>query len=654
MKEIKRCVVIDKKKENDDKYLVCYYISSEEISSNNIRKFLISKLPRYMVPNYYIRIYDIPLSSSGKLNRKELPEPNNKDFITEEYIEPETEIEKVICKIYSDLFNIPENQIGRMSDFYELGGDSLNAIRIISTIEKELNVKIYIKDIMSYSIISDLGKFIEKLLNDNNRQIEIIEKHNKKEFPVTSQQLGVYIDSIKNPNSVLYNIPSIFKLNKNLNIEKIKEGFNELFKKQEIFRTKYYEKEIHGKTEIYGYIDDKCLLKFEEYSYDNVNTFVRPFNLSEAPLIRVGFINDEVLLIDMHHIISDGTTILIILNEINKFYYDKEMEEIKIQFSDYAIDLNEKKDKGYFKKEIEFYKDLFSNEYDTLNIPKIKDSINNKMQYENDKVNSNVYNHLVDKSTSILINKFIKKHNLSKTAFFLTIYGYVLSKYSGQDSIYTSIITANRNNHYVENMAGMFVSTLPLLLKYIDCESSLLNIIKKNMETLINIYNNQHISFSELADTLKLKKINNSFVFQPVASSQNTMNNDCIFDLKNENLDIFSIYENQNELNKNNNTKFDMTFNIIENKDDYLISIAYNTHIYDLKIIKNIIESYIEILKNFNNFESNIKNIEYIPNDEKEKIIKEFNSDSNKYECNKLYHEEFSEIAKSSPEKCAI
>eukprot|EP00833_Pecoramyces_ruminatium_P010004 jgi/Orpsp1_1/1184036/evm.model.c7180000087749.1 len=327
---IKECVVIDKKKENGEKYLVCYYISSNDenkLYNKDIRKYLNEKLPRYMVPNYYIRIKEIPLSSTGKLNRRGLPEPSKEDLITEVYVAPETRIEKTICEIYSDIYNIELNEIGRNHDFYELGGDSLNAIRISSRIEKELNIKIYIKDIMSHPIIYDLSKYIESIINNDNNdasKIEVITKRNCKEFPVTSQQLGVYVDSIKQPNSIIYNIPSIYRLNKNINKEKVKDSLLKIFSNQEILKSKYYEKEINGKTEIYGYIDEDCSLKFEEYSYEEIGRFIRPFELDKAPLMRVGFVKDEILLIDLHHIICDGSTMLILMKELNQYYYDEE------------------------------------------------------------------------------------------------------------------------------------------------------------------------------------------------------------------------------------------------------------------------------------------------------------------------------------------
>eukprot|EP00833_Pecoramyces_ruminatium_P007351 jgi/Orpsp1_1/1181383/evm.model.c7180000077022.1 len=359
----------------------------------------------------------------------------------------------------------------------------------------------------------------------------------------------------------------------------------------------------------------------------------------------------------MHHIISDGSTMMIIMNELNKYYNDEEVEELEIQFSDYAINLNEKKNNGKLNKQISIYKEIFSNEYEILNIPK-RNKIMNNNKLKDEVEESNRYNQLIDKETSLIINEFIKHHNISKTALFISIYGYVLSKYSGQDIIYTSVMNMNRSDHYIENMAGMFVSTLPLLLKYNNEENRFIEIIKENMETLVNIYNNQDISFSELTEILKLKKINNSFIFQPhISNNDNKIGNKSIFinDSEEENMKLNLYNEIKDALKQNNKSKFDITFNVIENEDNYLISIEYDNSLYDSMIIKNIVSSYIEIIRNIQKIENNnIKNIEYIPIKEKNRIIKEFNSDINKEGCNKLYHEEFRKIAEKYPERNAI
>jgi len=236
-------------------------------------------------------------------------------------------------------------------------------------------------------------------------------------------------------------------------------------------------------------------------------------------LIRVGFIKNEVLLIDIHHMISDGSTNLYIMNELSKYYNDEEIEELEIQYSDYAIYINEKKNNGKLNEQIEVYKEIFSNEYEILNIPERNLIMNNENSIKDENISneiykSNIYERLIDKSTSEMINKFVKENNISKRTLFISIYGYVLSKYNGQDTIYTSVVSANRNNHYFENMAGVFVSVLLLLLKY-DNELPFIDIIKNNMKLLVNVYNNQDTLIAELMNALKLKKLNNSFIYQP-------------------------------------------------------------------------------------------------------------------------------------------
>ena len=339
IKSIKYCAIIDKVKENGDKYLVGYYISEGSISGKEIRNYLKQKLPVYMIPNYFIKIETIPMTNNGKLDRRAFSEPNINDILKEDYVPPETEVEKFLCRNYSELFNINKKEVGKQSDFYELGGDSINSIHVSSIIEKKFTIKVSIKEILKKYILSKLSNYIEECIRNakkGKRNSGIIEKRKIKEFPLTSQQLGVYLDCAKHPNNTIYNITTTIKLNNNIDKEKLKASFEKIFRKHEIFRSKYIEKEINGKTEIYGVIDENCTLRFEEYSYSNVNAFMKPFNLSQGPLFRVGFIGNEILMIDMHHIIADGSSIAIIAKELINYYSGMEdsTSSLEIQYTD--------------------------------------------------------------------------------------------------------------------------------------------------------------------------------------------------------------------------------------------------------------------------------------------------------------------------------
>ncbi|KAL6597675.1 hypothetical protein U3516DRAFT_787160 [Neocallimastix sp. 'constans'] len=674
IEEIESSVVIDKLNSSNEKCLVGYYIvkNGKEIKKSDIRNYLKKKLPNYMIPSYFIQINEIPITSNGKLDRRALPEPSENDLIINEYIAPETETEKQICQIYSEILNIEINKIGKTSDFYELGGDSLIAIRMISEIQNKFLINIGMRDIINHSSIESLSQFIDEMKeNEMQKQIEIIPKYNRKEYPITSQQMGVYLDSIKNSNSILYNIPNIYKLNENIDIDQLKESIMMLIEKHPILKSQFVNKE--NEETVYGIINDNFEMKFEEYSLAEAASFVRPFDLKNDSLIRVGFISDKYLLLDIHHIIFDGFSNGILIRDLNSIYngeIDKEeIEENKgISFNDYAIYTNEKIQEGKFETQIEFYKKMFENEeFGILKLPDNRmngnHSSSNKQGNENEEeVNgskpSSLLRYEISEENSKLIKEYVKTQGISNAAFFLTIYGYIMNKYSGQSNIYTSIMNANRNNKYTLDMIGMFVSTQPMLLKF-DENKSMNEYMKQTMELLMNIYENEDISFTEIMKNIKIPNSNNSFIYQPYSLiEKDTKENNMIKSINiNEFINEVSMSNERNEQKEifnNDKLKFDIAYSIIEMKDQYEIRIEFNKENYDSEVINDIGESMIEILSNIKYYSKNISEIPYIKLENYNKIINKFNSDKLTIDNEKLYHEEIHQNAILNPDKCAI
>ncbi|OUM60127.1 hypothetical protein PIROE2DRAFT_14186 [Piromyces sp. E2] len=657
---IDHAIVINKKHEktNSD-YLICYYKSkmNESISELDLKRFILKKLPKFMCPNYFMKIEKIPLFSSGKINTKELPIIKISEMNVINYVPPETKTEKEICSILQYLFKINENEIGKTTDFIELGINSLNSIKFSYMIERRMNIKLEIKDILSHSTIQEISNYIDEIIKSNthNSKNETIKKCGKEQFPLTSQQLGIYIDFIQNKNTTTYNIPVSMTLKDDINIKRLEYSIQKMFNRNKILKSKYLmnDTEMNNNKKnnkiynnIYGIIDENAQLNIEHFSSDKINSFVRPFNLEVAPLFRVAIVDNSVLLLDIHHIIVDGTSISILIRQINEIYYgvEKTFTNEEVQYSDYAWFINEKKESKEYDEQFKFYKEMFSTmEYETPEIPMktFKNNENNENEIilnsmNNKKGKIGTYQKNIKKELNERINNYLKENRISITSLFFSIYIYVLSKYSKQNNIYTSVINNNRNRLQCEEMIGMFVTTHPLLIN-IPSNDSFNKFINENMKTLLKVYEDELESFAGLTEKLNLKKLNNCFIYQP----ENTFKS-----------------KNENNIFKNNEYNIFYSPNDGESKVNNEQSLTFSKfdlfNIYDIDIIDKFVQSFEKVIDQIENFGNIINDIEYIPDNEKNRIIYEFNCDKYEYENVKCYHTEFEKVAKEKPKEIAI
>ncbi|OUM56665.1 hypothetical protein PIROE2DRAFT_18615 [Piromyces sp. E2] len=234
-------------------------------------------------------------------------------------------------------------------------------------------------------------------------------------------------------------------------MEKIKFSSFELIKRNKVFQNKYITiKDTNKNTfNVFGLIEDDCALIFENYK-----KFVRPFDLGKAPLIRVGFIENDIILFDIQHIIFDGLSVSLI------------------------------------------HRDYKSNE------------LKNKPEFNENEIGK--LSKIIKQDTAKIINEYIEKNGINKVAFFIIIYGYIMSKYSGQSTIYTSILNTNRNNMTTKNLIGLLEDIKPLLIKYDnEINHTFLYNIKQNMKILNDVCINHDTSYYELSQSMKLLDMNN-------------------------------------------------------------------------------------------------------------------------------------------------
>jgi len=557
------------------------------------------------------------MTNNGKLDRRSLPEPNINDIIKEEYIEPDTEVEKSICEIFERIFNMEEKSVGKYSDFCDLGGDSLNAIKVVYELEKKFKIKIGIKNVLKYSVVNDLSEYIEKMIKNNKekekeKNIEIIKRYNMKEFPLTPLLRGVMFSEDElnsySINASKTNMYKYYLLNDNIDLEKLTDNFRTIINRHSVLKSIFIEKDVNGKKMLYCKPrDNEIDFEIEHYTKFNFTQFIRPYDLTKDILIRVGLIENKVLIIDMDHKVSDGYSFGILLNELNKLYNGETLQDLPIQFSDYAINYYEKISSDGFKDQINYYKSMFNCEYQPQTFTQKDNNIKMK------KVNSNKLKVLTvntDYETYNTINKITKENKLSKTALFITLSSLVLSAYSEQQNIFLNIVSSNRTTNNTSNLIGLFVRFLPMLIKIENL--NLIDLIKKYMNILMTLYSFD-VPFLKVKSELNLDQCNSLFKFDPYE----------LFELNNyeEHRMIESI--TPNEISKLFNIKFSMEENEInlsyeffdfvtivsEFKNYYRIKFMYNEELYNENIMNKVAKQLLAIMKCENYYSENAKTI---------------------------------------------
>ncbi len=639
LSSISSCTVIVKKDGTEKDCIYAYFVAKEKIDVNILRKNLQQKLPQYMVPQYFMQLENLPYTPNGKIDKKRLPDINieNRTIIKQ----AETPIEKTLEKILKGILNIKD--IDFSENLLTLGGDSLTAITLSVEISKKFDIDITIKELMEVKSLEELAKIITNKPKNNNEE-NIINAVTKKDYYCTSYaQKRIYLASQMSSN-VVYNMPGKVCIEGKLNIKKLENALKTLIDRHEALRT-YFE--ILKNGEIVQKLEENIKFKLEiqkcnKNNLENkIKEFVQPFDLSKAPLFRAKVLQLQtekfVLLFDMHHIISDGTSIKIIIKELQDIYNDKELQEINITYKDYANWEKEKIEEGNFKSQEEFWLNQFNDEIPILNMP---------LDYKRPEINLYNGNSISEKININLSNNIIdlaKKFNTTPYVLLLSIYYLVLSKYTNQNDIVIATPTINRTIKGLDSIVGMFVNNIPIRIKS-DNNKKFSELIENVKNISLKCFDNQNYPIDKLIQKQDLDNGKNS-LFNTMFVYQN-----------NENLSIqLDDLKTKTSIINTNISKFDLTLEIIETNNEFDVRIEYNTDLYKKETIELLKEHYINVLEEIIRKPSiQLADVEMMSNEEKNTILYNFNNTKFQLDNSKSIQEIFEENVKRNPNAIAL
>ncbi len=639
---IKEAVVTAREDKHGELFLCAYIVAGskqpaawnegamrESSTTAKWHEYLSKTLPDYMIPSYFVTVERLPLTANGKIDIKALPEPEIGET-GRQYIAPRNEIETKLVNIWRQVLTIAGTAVGIDDNFFELGGHSLRASALMGRIHKEFDVIIPLEEIFKISTIRGLAAYIEGKERSSYNGLKPAEK--REYYPLSPAQKRLYILQQMEHDSLVYNMPGVMKLAGEINIEKFGYIFNKSIERHESLRTSFLTIAGDPQQRIHSPRDIEFKIEQPQSMPGNIKDFIRPFDLSEAPLLRVGLIksknNEYILVVDMHHIISDGTSLAIFIKDFMALYKDEELPPLAHQYRDYSEWISGKELKETIKKQETYWLKEFSGEIPTLQIP---------IDFPRPAIQSFTGNQIkfaIDIGNMTALRTLALEQNVTLYMLLLAFFNILLSRLSAQQDIVIGTPIAGRKHIDLAPIMGMFVNTLALR-NYPDGEKSFKDFLEELKERTSAAFENQDFQFEELVEKV-------------AASIKRDIGRNPIFDVMfiMQNVDLPRIeipglkstpYTYSSQI-----AKFDLTLTCEEVENRIDCTLEYCTKLFKEETIERFIGYFNNIISIvLENSHTTIADIEMISPQEKKQILFDFNDTKREYPCTRMIHELF-------------
>ena len=431
MEGVKEAIVVARENEHGHSELHAYMVAEAELTITQLRSSLTEALPAYMIPSQFMQLKKLPLTPNGKIDRKALPAPDGKLSTGMAYVAPRNETEQVLAEIWQELLGVA--QVGVHDNFFDLGGHSLKAMMLISRIHRQFEVEVGLRDVFRHPVLKELAAVIA--VQGKSEYATISQVEERPYYPVSSAQKRMYVLSEMEGAGTSYNTPFVLRLEGKLDRERLKAAMNQLIARHEALRTSF---ELSGEDVVqiihpsvaFTLGEKRCT---EAEAKARVEAFIRPFDLTQAPLLRVEVLQlaeeNHLLLLDMHHIISDGVSMGVFVEEFARLYTGEALPEMRIQYKDYAVWEQERQDSEAMKAHEAYWLERFGGELPVMQLP-LDNPRSALQQSEGDRMAFTL-----DRELTTGLRRLAEETETTLYMVLLTAYKTLLFRYTGQEDL---------------------------------------------------------------------------------------------------------------------------------------------------------------------------------------------------------------------------
>ncbi|MCG8535827.1 MAG: amino acid adenylation domain-containing protein, partial [Pseudomonadales bacterium] len=581
----------------EEEKLIAFVVTSDGQVVEDWRAQLREYLPEYMIPSVAVGVERWPLTPNGKIDRKALPSASSVIQQANVYVAPRTEMETQVAAIWEQV--LQKQNIGVLDNLFEIGGNSLLATRIVSRVKKQFDVAVSVRDLFLAPTVSDFASVIGR-----SKQIgqlpEIEVSDYSQPLPVSYAQQRLWFLHQLDANNTAYNMPGAFRVSGKLNEDAFEQAVGEIVARHGVLRSRIIEHEdvpvqqidaegsgFFKLVDLSALSDERQVLAIDQH-VDSLYRHV--FDFANGPLFYVSLLrlaeDEHILLVNMHHIVSDGWSNGILMRELGVLYDAFEhgrsspLPELKIQYADFSKWQRNWLSGDELERQVSYWRENLTG-VEILNLP------TSYPRTVNTGFAGNVLSFDIDGQLTAKLKRLSQHSGASLYMTTLAAYIVLLSKYSHQDDISVGSPIANRNHEDIEPLIGFFVNTL-VMRASVDPSASFESLLKQIQTNTLQAYSHQDVPFEKLVDELVTERdMLHAPLFQVLFSLQNVPV-DTDFTLPGLKLSGIS--------NHNVVSKFDLEFSLMEQGGIIKAEVVYRTELFSKRYVERLIDHYLMLL----------------------------------------------------------
>ncbi|CAI8806397.1 arthrofactin-type cyclic lipopeptide synthetase C [Pseudomonas sp. IT-232MI5] len=654
---IQEAVLLAREDEPGQPRLVAYFTEQsqvEPLAVAELRAHLLTQLPDYMVPVAFVRLDALPLTANGKVDRKALPKPERAALFTREYEAPHNELESALAQIWAQVLQV--ERVGRQDHFFELGGHSLLAMRMVSQVRQRLGVELALGDLFANAELAAVAEAVAQA--GRSTQPEIVAVARDGALPLSFAQQRLWFLAQMEGANTAYNIPIGLRLRGQLNEQALQQALARIVARHETLRSRFAQFNDEAQVLITP-VDSGLLLRVEDLRQhpqpdETLQALIQgeasgPFDLQDDALIRGRLVrladDHHVLLLTLHHIISDGWSMGVLTRELMALYQafshgqPDPLPPLALQYTDYAVWQRRWLSGEVLQRQSEYWQQTLAGAPALLTLP------TDRVRPAQQDYAGNTVDVVLDERLSAGLKALAQRHGVTMYMLMLSAWASLLGRLSGQAEVVIGSPVANRTRAEIEGLIGMFVNTLALRIDTsgeLSCEALLARVKARTLDAQAH----QDLPFEQVVEITKPAR---SMAHSPLFQAMFSWDSGHGASLSLGELTLESVAE------PSHFAKFDLSLTLAEAPGGIRGVLEYAVALFDESTIQRYVGYFQRLLQAMvSNDQAVLEHVALLADDERQHLLVDLNATAVAHDLEQTVHGRFEAQVLRTPDADAV